>query len=682
MQVSLSFIGPKKKSKAEYQKEYRERQKNKHRDAYLQKERERKKQAYVQSNELNKRDLERRRKRNRLRMKKYREQKKLQDAQQNLSKDIHSTKRTSSRKRISRAISKANRKLAKLEHELIKSNRKVWKLKKRVQKLKKLQNTTPPNQTQRNVRLPTTPMSSAVSEMRRCGLDPSRFYRVRRQLQFYNVLVDEIKSINNPDLVSSIVSGKISKRYRMMSYTSRVFGIRRKSLKSSKSLQKVLKRRLPLIQEQIHKTVSDFLHRGDNSSVMPGKSDYKTVDGKQNQKRILADHMKNLFLKFRFENMNISMSYSRFCKYRPKHFCLVSYATRNTCLCIKHQNMALKLRCLHKAGLITTDSPDIFIKDITDNFDVESIFPMNSGPFEYHEWTRVNTDAGQRMNILTKTGERAAFLKLFKTQLFEFKDHVERVRNQYHALQALKADLPPHHFIAQMDFAENFNCKTSDEVQSSYFNKCLVSLHPVVVYYSINGVLHHKNFTFISNDLNHNATFVFSVISRLVPLIKNMDPEASCIHYWTDSPTSQYRNKHIFSVIRKHKEHLDINCTWDYFEAGHGKGPCDGIGGTVKRCADLAIKQRKVNIQSASDFHSWTADSNLAITFKYISKDDISRYGIVLNETIAKNCKPVKGTMKLHSVRTDSTGSIFIRDMSCYCTDCLALTFCAGWKRV
>ncbi|CAC5370822.1 unnamed protein product [Mytilus coruscus] len=148
--------------------------------------------------------------------------------------------------------------------------------------------------------------------------------------------------------------------------------------------------------------------------------------------------------------------------------------------------MALKLRCLHKIGIINCDSPDAFVKDVTDHFDVDALFPADSGPFQYDEWSRVNTDAGQRMNIVSKSSDRASFIKLFKPQLFEFKEHINRVRNQYHALQDLKANLPRNHTIVQMDFAENFNCKTADEVQSSYFNKCYVSLHPVVVYYKVN----------------------------------------------------------------------------------------------------------------------------------------------------------------------------------------------------
>ena len=40
-------------------------------------------------------------------------------------------------------------------------------------------------------------------------------------------------------------------------------------------------------------------------------------------------------------------------------------------------------------------------------------------------------------------------------------------------------------------------------------------------------------------------------------------------------------------------------------EAGHGKGPCDPIGGVAKRNADMAVKQQKAVIQDANDFFAW-----------------------------------------------------------------------------
>ena len=42
-----------------------------------------------------------------------------------------------------------------------------------------------------------------------------------------------------------------------------------------------------------------------------------------------------------------------------------------------------------------------------------------------------------------------------------------------------------------------------------------------------------------------------------------------------------------------------------YFEAGHRKAPCDGVGGMAKRMADEAVKTGKVKIQYAVDLYDW-----------------------------------------------------------------------------
>ena len=75
------------------------------------------------------------------------------------------------------------------------------------------------------------------------------------------------------------------------------------------------------------------------------------------------------------------------------------------------------------------------------------------------------------------------------------------------------------------------------------------------------------------------------------------------VHYWTDSPTSQYRNKSMFSIVCNHRNWLDGgSAIWNYLEAGQGKGLCDGIGGTAKRLGDDAIKQEKAIIQDMHNF--------------------------------------------------------------------------------
>lgn len=100
------------------------------------------------------------------------------------------------------------------------------------------------------------------------------------------------------------------------------------------------------------------------------------------------------------------------------------------------------------------------------------------------------------------------------------------------------------------------------------------------------------------------------MVSNLIPIIKSEYPGLTNIHYLTDSPTSQYRNKSIFEFLTRHEAVFGVSGSWDYLESGHGKGPCDGLGGSVKRSADMAVKQGKVIIQNAQDFYTWATNQS------------------------------------------------------------------------
>ena len=57
-------------------------------------------------------------------------------------------------------------------------------------------------------------------------------------------------------------------------------------------------------------------------------------------------------------------------------------------------------------------------------------------------------------------------------------------------------------------------------------------------------------------------------------------------------------------------------------EAGHGKGPCDPIGGVAKRKADQAVKNGKYVMQDATDFFEQAKQDTSAIVFSYVSIED------------------------------------------------------------
>ena len=43
-----------------------------------------------------------------------------------------------------------------------------------------------------------------------------------------------------------------------------------------------------------------------------------------------------------------------------------------------------------------------------------------------------------------------------------------------------------------------------------------------------------------------------------------------------------------------------VEASWSWVEKGHGKGPCDGVGGAVKKLADNHIKTTKITLQKVS----------------------------------------------------------------------------------
>jgi len=74
-----------------------------------------------------------------------------------------------------------------------------------------------------------------------------------------------------------------------------------------------------------------------------------------------------------------------------------------------------------------------------------------------------------------------------------------------------------------------------------------------------------------------------------------MFPQVTSIHFLSDSPSTQYRNKTMFAIIGKELPKVNV-ITWNYSESGHGKGAPDEVGGIIKRIADRCVAQGEEDI--------------------------------------------------------------------------------------
>ncbi|VDH94171.1 Hypothetical predicted protein [Mytilus galloprovincialis] len=392
----------------------------------------------------------------------------------------------------------------------------------------------------------------------------------------------------------------------------------------------------------------------------------------------------NLYEKFKLENPTIHISRTVFYKLRPPHIILADFANRKTCLCSKHQNLALKIKGLKNGGLRCSKNPDILIKEFPTNEEIlEQINMLESTAIKFTQWKRVPDGTKMRFKEIEETLSKADFCIKFDKDLAEFRDHVDRVHTQYSELKRLRENLPENEVLIWMDFAENFGCVSVEEVQSAYWNAAMVSLHTMVVYYPASKDNRIQSYVAASDVLSHNAVAVYTILNQMIGILVEENPNLKRIHYLSDSPTSQYRNKTIFQFIAMHEEEFGMPARWNYLESGHGKGPCDGLGASVKRAADNAVKQGKTSIQSADDFMEWARrarESGSKVKYIFYNQEDYDISEKFLSERITPIA--VKGTFKIHYVIGNGINEVYSRVTSCYCNKCIvdiSTSACEGY---
>ena len=85
----------------------------------------------------------------------------------------------------------------------------------------------------------------------------------------------------------------------------------------------------------------------------------------------------------------------------------------------------------------------------------------------------------------------------------------------------LKSNIDSHTVILLVDFAENFVFTVQDETKSYHWNMSQSTLHPVCMYYFVDGRLHCHSFCIIyiiSDDMDHDVSFVHQIHKECKPI--------------------------------------------------------------------------------------------------------------------------------------------------------------------
>ena len=516
-----------------------------------------------------------------------------------------------------------------------------------------------------------SPLKRAHADIREAGETPTKLPKVVDILEAHHTIIGEMGKHITTSEKRAVIKSPVIKSIRAATRFANTCKV------SLSSLNYKEQRRRRIANVMIRQTVKKFYYRDDVSSCLPGKKDYVKVGKINKQKRVMNDTLGNLHAKFRIENPTVSISCATFKRLRPKQVVTVSFLSRRTCLCKQHQNFSLILQGLRKSGKQVSNIPDEVARTYTnDEFEKLVLSSDAETTVHFQQWERVEVSYGtegktcKKVKLVEKTMSMKELGDIALKQFVDFGKHRERVISQYRAARQIKEKMPPGHISVQCDFAENYCYGEKEEVQSAYYSKDQITLHPAVFHHrtEVDAPLKVTSACYVSDVTDHTAPMVFAILKQIVTLAKQTVPELKYIHYLSDSPSSQYRNKHLMYIIAQHDKMFGIPCTWTYFESGHGKGPCDGIGGSSKRLADLAVKTDKASIRCAQDFADWGNKSSKKVQYSVVSQSD---YIVAKNEINLFNAKPVPGTMSTHAVQTSENG-VVCRKTSCVCSECFA----------
>ncbi|XP_070182136.1 uncharacterized protein [Littorina saxatilis] len=217
--------------------------------------------------------------------------------------------------------------------------------------------------------------------------------------------------------------------------------------------------------------------------------------------------------------------------------------------------------------------------------------------------------------------------------------------------------------IVHIDFSGNYVCKMHKEIQAVHFGASQVQITLHTGCYYIAGEQKPVLFCGTSDSLQHDPAAVWAFLGPVLDDLRTTHPAVQTIHFFSDGSTTQYRQKMNFYLLSTEIfERGFSGATWNFFEAGHGKGVPDGVGGILKRTADRRVLEG-FDILNSKDFVAKLKPSTSIKLYTIQGSDIMAVEKRICNKTL----KTVPGTMNIHQILVVSPEQIRCRDISCTC---------------
>ena len=443
-------------------------------------------------------------------------------------------------------------------------------------------------------------------------------------------------------------------------------------------------------------SVRAFYCSDSTSRLMPGMKDYVSVNvaGQRQhiQKRLVLCNLKEAFEQFKETSPEYKIGFSKFAELRPKQCVLAGASgTHSVCVCTIHQNIKLmfqgaKLETVSKGysyhdclAQIQCNPPRVqcFLNTCSECPGIDKLQSRLEQHFdeqmtdrvEFKQWT--TTD---RATLETKIQSVDEFLQVFLAAVTTVLLHDFIAKQQSQFLQKTRSQLETGEFLVVGDFAENYSFVVQDAAQSFHWNNLQATIHPFVCYYSSDITqegeaaqrkINNVSFVVVSENNTHDTIAVHLFQKALIQFLTNKIVKPKKIIYFSDGCGAQYKNRKNFINLCHHNDDFGMPAEWHFFATSHGKGPCDGVGGTVKRLAARASLQRPYDKQilTPRQLYEFGCSEIPSVNFHYVTVEEYENESVLLSKRF-ESARTIAGTHKLHSFRPISANELEIRNFS------------------
>ena len=246
---------------------------------------------------------------------------------------------------------------------------------------------------------------------------------------------------------------------------------------------------------------------------------------------------------------------------------------------------------------------------------------------------------------------------MLKDELVDLKEHIHIKRRQVSPYRDMKTSLGPNDLMVQVDFAESYKNDQQDAIQSDYFGNQCFSIFTACCYVNVEGIIKNQNVVIFTERSEHDRVTSMSCLQKVVEEIelKNGKNHEN-LYVWSDGMEAQFWSRFVFQILAcaiLQEKHL----VWCYNQRHQGKGPMDGVGGTVRSLNSRKMKSGKVVIYSPQEFAEAVKKFVPAIHAVYLPEGEniVEPVGI-------ESARKIKDTLKIRKFerKVDPNGNKYI----------------------